>query len=569
MLKDLISEEEKGIINHMRLWTNTEDYVSPSDPRFVSCDKWLNEWEWSKDTFNLSAPFQKSLILEKKIHLPSDIDEYFKTQMSELVYSSASLTLKERISKFIYSYRSTIDFEEYLRQLSCVDVLFNTVSWIDNKYNAPTTSILLPSGKEYKVQAGCKVMKALQALARAYDVAEAFESVRLKQSQLMNEHKDRTATLCLSIHPLDYLTASYNSNDWRSCMCFSDGEYRRGVIEMMNSPYVVVGYLKSKSNNTYFAVPSGSAYWNSKEWREFFVVSKDVISGIKGYPYWNRHIEAIVLDWLKELYAPVFETEYSQDIYHYNFEVIKEGIQLPSDIDPEEGMFSVGFSCGPAMYNDFYGDNEYQMYLGKSLKNKRDIHIDYSGASICSICGSTCGSFESENDISCSDCLPKIHCVCCGEAISEDYANWLDDFAYCDGCYAGLPSCSECGTPVDPNNGIGDCFSIAVDEDKNKVYLAGKTFDWWKEKTAARDYYFCENCANWHYDANGERISYPSPKFYLTDIFGHYNNQVIPLSELKARNYEFVEDFEPAVISEAIKTTDSFSSVDAKVTPCY
>lgn len=269
MLKDLISEEEKGIINHMRLWTNTEDYVSPSDPRFMPCDRWLNEWEWSKDHFKLSAPFQESLILEKEIYLPAGVDESLKTQMSDLVYSSASLTLKERINHLIYSKRDFLTFDDYLTQLSCVNLLFNTITWIDNKYTAETISILLPSGKVYKVQTGCKVMKALQALAKAFDMAEAFEPIRLKQSQLMNEHKDRTVTLCLSIHPLDYLTASYNNNDWRSCMNFSDGEYRRGVIEMMNSPYIVVGYLKSKSKNTYFAVPSGPAYWNSKEWREF------------------------------------------------------------------------------------------------------------------------------------------------------------------------------------------------------------------------------------------------------------------------------------------------------------
>lgn len=569
MLKDLISEEEKGIINHMRLWTNTEDYISPSDPRFMPCDKWLTDWEWSKDYFKLSAPFQESLILEKEVYLPAGIDESLKTQMSELVYSSAALTLKERISHLIYDKRDFLTFDDYLTQLSCVNLLFNTITWIDNKYTAETTSILLPSGKEYKVQNGCKVMKALQALAKAFDVAEAFEPIRLKQSQLMNEHKDRTVTLCLSIHPLDYLTASYNNNDWRSCMNFDDGEYRRGVIEMMNSPYVVVGYLKSKSKDTYFNLPSEPAYWNSKEWREFFIVSKDVISGIKGYPYWNEKIEAIVLDWLKELYAPVFETEYSQNIYHYNYEVMKEDIQLPSDIDPENSTFYIDFSCGPAMYNDFYGSNDYQMYLGKSLKDNRDIHIDYSGASICSICGDKYGSFDSENDISCSNCLPKIHCVCCGDSVSEDYVNWLGDFAYCDGCFSGLPSCSECGEPVDPNNGIGDCFTIAVDEDKDKVYLAAKTYDWWKNKPAARDYYFCEECANWHRNIEGERTDCPKPKFYLTDIFGHYNNQVIPLSELQAKDYEFVEDFEPDAVSEAIKTTDSITSVDAKVIPCY
>ena len=62
---------------------------------------------------------------------------------------------------------------------------------------------------------GCKIMKILRKLAILVDSEALFESNRLRQSQIMNDARIK-ATLCLSIHPIDYLTASLNENNWRS-----------------------------------------------------------------------------------------------------------------------------------------------------------------------------------------------------------------------------------------------------------------------------------------------------------------------------------------------------------------
>ena len=78
-----------------------------------------------------------------------------------------------------------------------------------------------------------------------YFAADEWEEIRLAHSQIFNTNK-MTGTLCLSIHPLDYATASDNDNGWSSCMSWrDDGCYRMGTVEMMNSPMVICAYFAS------------------------------------------------------------------------------------------------------------------------------------------------------------------------------------------------------------------------------------------------------------------------------------------------------------------------------------
>ena len=96
------------------------------------------------------------------------------------------------------------------------------------------------------------------------DMEAIFEQMRIKHSQILNK-KRLKGTLCLSIHPLDYITISDNNCDWDSCMTWTGddcpGEYRLGTLEMMNSPSVVVAYLDSKE--PYHPLDDGRA-WSNK-----------------------------------------------------------------------------------------------------------------------------------------------------------------------------------------------------------------------------------------------------------------------------------------------------------------
>lgn len=541
MLRDKISVEEKDTINGLRCWTNTERSVTIRD--LLPIDEWLAPWEDNKVAGRLDKVFGDNLILSKEIHIAPDADSELREKISELAIGSAISTIFQTLSNNVImlpeeianvTYNNEVD-EAHLRywKNGFIQPFFSTDNLISNRYQSygRNFEIALPSGKTYKIVQGCKVMRALQFLCKEFGLSELFEPFRLRHSQLMNEQKTKTETLCLSIHPLDYLTASYNSNDWRSCMDWSDGEFRRGVVEMMTSPFVVVAYVPSHRetvtisaphyNNEDYTTTYQYVEWNSKKWREFFIVTPDVISGIKGYPTWSRGYESEALKWLRELFAPVFsEVTFSNAITNYCFEGDNA---LPKDIDEDMHNAVINFQCGPAMYNDFYGENEYQMIFSTGAVDHFDnLSYNYSGPSICSVCGEAAdyygASFDCESSIACDNCLPVVRCICCGDTISEDYAYYLEGNAYCSGCFDSLPRCSCCGETIDPSNDIGKDFLIFT---KNNKLLGRK--HWWDNRYTPRDFYICDEC-----EAD---TRLPKPTYFATDNNGHWRTPVVSLSE--------------------------------------
>ena len=149
---------------------------------------------------------------------------------------------------------------------------YNTLNLVNHR-NLATNSysigepfeVNLPDGKILKVQKGTKPLRVLAKMAQAFNL-EGFEEFRLTHSRILNQKK-MTGELCLSIHPMDFMTMSDNNSNWESCMSWSDyGCYRRGTVEMMNSECVVVAYLRAKEDMKV----SEDLYWNNKKWRCWF-----------------------------------------------------------------------------------------------------------------------------------------------------------------------------------------------------------------------------------------------------------------------------------------------------------
>lgn len=466
MLIDKISAEEFEIINLLR--HRAAEDTEFSSGNMVSDEQWLCYWESEKATFGLDEPFKDSLILKKEI-VSTVPDSELYDKMYEVV--SFIEPMREKIINHLSQYQDTRAYV-YGRSRESLRFIFDSYvftadAFINNIFDFDTIEFKISEDTTFKMNRGCKIMKTLGKLARLVGYETPFEECRLRQSRIMNDARIK-ATLCLSIHPIDYMTASLNSNNWRSCMNWDDGEYRRGVIEMMNSPYVVVAYLESKSEHLRI---TRDLQWNSKKWREFFIVHPNIISAIKGYPYWNRELEDTVLNWLRELYN-TDGRNYSSKISHW--QVDNRIIEKDDDIDAR-----INFECGPAMYNDFYDNNVYHSILRVGLHDYYG--IDYSGASECVICGHYEVDFDNEGDVCCSDCLEKYYCCSCGERIS--YRGDLvifEDRYYCRYCYDELPTCTFCDEAVDlDNDGDADQFVIAIrnkDDVDDVVYDYGSPY---------------------------------------------------------------------------------------------
>ena len=449
--------------------------------RYVDTQTFLRFWERAKAP--LAEAFGDRLIVKKTLNVTIKDDE-LRDKMQDIFWTPEYQHVRDAIWEMVADcngeawnkrtiFDATFDANHFynLHEVFYYD-LFDNDAWSANRYDGPTFEIKLGDGSTMKLVRGCKVMKALGRMAKTCGnhIAEQFETLRLRQSQILNE-ASINANLCISIHPLDYMTASYNANNWRSCMSWEDGEWRRGVIEMMNSPIVVVAYIESKGNTMSWdnGPEQPRLEWNSKRWREFFIVRPDMISGIKGYPYWNRALEDEAITMLRNMFAPVFGVNYSSTIYHW---------EVDRNVEDEKWGLCVmpRMACGPAMYNDFYSDNEYHAVFVQGLQNNSKsrhgvdhLPIFYSGESECVVCGNTNVDFYGEREIVCKPCMKHYYCRKCGDPIYHlSDLHEVNGCYYCSHCYEHLEHCDHCGEVIDISNDQSTLqFCISWDEPYN------------------------------------------------------------------------------------------------------
>ena len=462
MVLDLLTKED-----HKNIFSTREYYASKAsngNNEFCSNNYFLSYWNNEKSLF-LSSIFNSSLILEKEIFYQIDsrtliqnledmfhnfYDEnglnyydYFYEQFSSILEENIDLEKTRQAEHFLFVAYDTIQsFRGLLvRHLITSFALANkTFSRFDS-----VTIYFKNREKPYVLKKGAKITRVIGQLCKILDIYDKWEPLRIKISQVTNVEKIK-GTLCLSIHPLDYITASINNNDWSSCMNFDDGDYREGVIEMMNAPYIVVAYIRSEKDFDFITFP-----WNNKKWREFFYVSPTVVCGIKGYPYDNKDLEKICLNWFKELIEAKTDIHYSRTVYEF---LNNEYINF------ENNKITFSFDCGPAMYNDFNSDKSmFQGYFNLKYAEKQYNNTTqsffYSGVPECMCCGKTIESVVSEGEsyILCDECAPVFRCINCNsEFYGENYGYWLGDNWYCERCYNELPYCESCGEKYDPES---------------------------------------------------------------------------------------------------------------------
>jgi hypothetical protein len=175
----------------------------------------------------------------------------------------------------------------------------NVDSFFENKVSNP-------GGK--KIPEGMKLIKAFkffesnkQALRDMQDIA----------SQLVQENKIN-GTLCFSVHPLDFLSSSENTYNWRSCHAL-DGEYRAGNLSYMVDTTTFMVYLKGADD---VHLPAfGDVKWNSKKWRMLIHAAEDddIIFAGRQYPFTSTN----GLDQVLKIYNNIYYEDPNRQTYHY------------------------------------------------------------------------------------------------------------------------------------------------------------------------------------------------------------------------------------------------------------
>lgn len=393
-LRELITSDEKRLIKQY-----IKTYALPSDDHplraMASVDKILTPWKLYKEASILGEIFKDALIISEDIE--------FKTPEAEM---RSALNNNKQISKFERKFHKWIwDYDDSMTihnppEIEAFWILASHNTIINNKYDGPTVRVPTNDGHEIIIPYGCKPVKILGKLNNAFHIVddELFEDYRVAVSMALNTASIK-GKLCLSIHPLDYMTMSDNACNWDSCMSWIDeGSYRQGTVEMMNSPYVVVAYLAASTPMKIF-----DQEWNNKKWRSLYIVHPEFITSIKGYPYQIPEVDKIVINKLKDLaHAADPNLEYGE-VVEYEYPKLKT-----------TNNRTIRFTFfTDHMYNDF-GLNS-SMHCGCVSKNIfSDVLVNYSGESECMWCGSTMFN-EDDGDLTCSACFNHTCCDCCGE----------------------------------------------------------------------------------------------------------------------------------------------------------
>jgi len=448
-LRNLISQEDLNKIDAWRKAYASDETIS--DDKWVKVFDLLEPWEEEKEAEVLGKIFKDSLILEKHIEYKADENELIYSLEKKLTNDYALYHVLEQIKLKIIKMELAPD--EIKRGLgwshSSVARALDYRALIANRIDIDEPVLLhAPEGhKDIIVTPGMKAMKLCQKIAAMYDDITGFEELRLAQSMISNTATFK-GTLCLSIHPLDYMTMSDNASGWDSCMNWKyAGSYRLGTVEMMNSPSVIVAYLKSDKEDFHDVID-----WNNKKWRSLFIINSAFITNVKGYPYQSDVLNNMCFNWLRELGE---KKGYHWTMPYYS---LRDG--------HIEYINNIILPITDFMYND-YTTMQHKLFIdtGAFITSKKDrafkistnrydkpnhIFYNYSGPAQCMCCGTTDHDTLEDNNsqeasrLCCADCEGILErCEHCGTIIHNDWERYgIDGEILCEDCFSTL-TCIE------------------------------------------------------------------------------------------------------------------------------
>ena len=439
-----------------------------------SIDHYLRYWYKNKEA--LYNMFGGSLILRKEVRFErpkSDIER----EMDNLIYGySDSWVIRQFVSNYYDGIREIADdYYYYLRGF------VDSVSYlVNNIYSGPSFTIpahYTVNKQALQVNSGCKTVKMLGKITKALGIfakdyvcqecgarhnadaveygcgcggkvveQDGYEEFRKAHSLVLNQ-KFIKGNLCLSIHPMDYMTMSDNDCGWSSCMAWREepGDYRLGTVEMMNSPYVIVAYLES---NTPMVEPE----WNSKRWRQLVIITPELILGNRQYPYSSDDLQGSVLRWVRELA--------NESLYYGTFD--DNAVVLHNNSANTIGDMRINLNLHfDYMYNDLSSNMGFVSNRMKSGSYYRLL----SGPAVCASCGDIIEDTNDHSAVWCKACGHEHYCECCGETFTHDPYT-VNGRTYCDWCYHNeLPCCDDCGAVCNTTNNYFVCVNPSNPED--------------------------------------------------------------------------------------------------------
>jgi hypothetical protein len=375
-------------------------------------------------------------------------DDYIYEVPEPITFHLSKEEKRGRFNEFVDSIDNTYNNKDlvYFLDWLTVDEVFSNHLNRDYEINDNT-----------KIAKNTKVSKALKYFENDEFV---LRKVQDQLSTIIQEDKI-TGTLCFSVHPLDYLSASENTYHWRSCHAL-DGDYRSGNLQYMMDTSTVICYLRGAQNQKLPNFPE-DVRWNSKKWRMLLFLSdhQNAMFAGRQYPFFSPS----ALDIIKDAFLVSIDKRPTPwSVWYNDFlksfprdSAASQGFYAPSEDTWLQGrhismngeiykMTSLIQEPRPRLfYNDLLESSCYIPYYcwNHYTGDKISFHI---GASVlCPFCG--------ENSLQHSELM------CCDKCYE---GTELDDYIYCDRCDRRIPVRDAYYIETEDYTVCSDCYETDV-----------------------------------------------------------------------------------------------------------
>lgn len=376
-------------------------------------------------------------------------------------------------NQYIYEYPEEVQFtlsdsakqarfEEFastIRNVYGNDRLFHFLETVNQDFylNKLSSDYFLNSRGD-KIKKGTKIIKAFKYFE------EDAGTLRLLQdaaSTLIQENKVK-GKLCLSVHPLDFLSISENTYHWHSCHNLQ-GDYRAGNLSYMTDEVTFICYLKGEENVKLPSFPP-EVKWNSKKWRTLLFLHPQNLYIFAGrqYPFSCMTGLDLVLSVLRKDILEAFcfrnwENDWFREVNGKKLHT--KNIVIDGEVFPDTEL--ILNNKNSMAYNDLLNSTVYlNPYISRSHNywvwrhTEGDTSITIGDEVKCIHCGESL--VEHSNSLMCPECDLKHgtefndtigKCTHCGRRIIINDAYDVGGYDYlCQDCYeSSCFICDACG----------------------------------------------------------------------------------------------------------------------------
>ena len=331
------------------------------------------------------------------------VDFYRSENREEIHVENIKSQLVRLIDRALWENTNSININK--------DMSFNVIGYCRAKDCNPC--IILTNGENtLKLKDNINVTKTIRRLIRFYNLDKNFEKTFenfLINASIIKQRTRDEGTLCLSIDPIDFLTASINSYGWDSCFNLYTGENANHCFGAMTADNTIIAYIKGNEE----LVIGGESVPN-KRWRSFVYLDEVTLYPAKGYPYQSSGISDSIAEYiLKEAYND-------------------KNMICSKQVEDS----SICGDSGYGIYDDSDSEDNFYFIPRNEKESKDKVERYYSVAEMpcCLECGDEI--YDGER-LLCSHCLNIEYCEECGEMIiNRDEDKVLRN-------HYGTPYCSE------------------------------------------------------------------------------------------------------------------------------